>query len=328
MTLMVALTACGGTAGTDAGTDSGNGGTDGGGGGTDGGGGDTDGGGPEPLPTLRAWDGSNMVAADLSCLGMLTAPAAGADTTYPVRIVARGVADEIAPNRIFRIYTDNVVPTDDSCGANCIELTADGTGMQSVMLPADAWIAYQVIENAGAPGATLTTLQINKATAMSDFNGSGTDPGEALELSAITGAIFSSALGAANIMRQEGTVIFTGTTRDCAGNELIGAEARVFGAGGQIMSGRDRTGPRIVYWNDDGPAGLLPSPSRTFTSNQGRYAGANLPSGGTLRVEIWAVTTDGAQPSRIGCEEIAAIDNSVYVLDVGPTRMDGPTACR
>ena len=319
LTLMVALTACGGTATTDAGTDSGNGGTDGGGGGTDGGGGDTDGGPAPALPTLMAYDGTNLIAADLSCLGTRMAPTGSAAADTPVRTVARGLMYEPAPNSTFRIFTDNTIPADGSCGATCIEDTTDAMGEASAMLSADSWVAYRTLENTAA--GTIETFQVNKEVSLSRYESTAT---EAFELSAIVGSLFTSALMAGRVTRQAGTVALTGTAYDCAGNELVGAELRAFNAAGEIVGGTALTGVRYIYWPDSGP---LPAGNRTFTSNQGRFAGGNIPAGGPIRLELWAVRTDGANPTPIACEQIPGFEDSVVIIDLEPTRADGPSGC-
>jgi len=326
--LAIGLAACGGTSGTDGGmtgTDSGQQGQDGGGGGTDGG--------PVTQPVLMAWNGTAAVPADLSCVGSATAPTAGAATDFPLRAVSRGLTDAPLPNAVVQIFPDNVLPqAADSCSGSCVEIMvgAAGTSADPVNLPANGWISYRVLADTTA--GNVLTQQVNKVTAASAFNDTASD---ALEVSAINGALFSGGLSAGEVMRQAGTATVTGTAFDCTrddpnfpeGRPLIGAVARVFMATTEIQAGSVPTGPKVVYWPNTGP---LPRPNRdqSSTSQQGRYASANLPAGSMLRVEIWGVQTDGAQPTRVGCEEFPAVADSVTLLFVGPTRSDGPTACR
>ena len=82
---------CDNSTATDAGVDSGTGLPDGGG--VDAG--PTDG---AAAPILMAWDGTNEIPADLSCLGTSTAPTPGAAMDFPARTVSRGVTDTAAPN--------------------------------------------------------------------------------------------------------------------------------------------------------------------------------------------------------------------------------------
>lgn len=277
----------------------------------------TDAGGDGPgQPVLMAFDGSGLVEADLSCLGSRTAPAPGETMDFPVRTVSRGVSDTAKPSTTVQLFADNEVPADASCGAGCIELTTDASGMGTASLAADGWFAYRVLGGDGG----ATTAQVN-APAVFRTTG-GTEP--AVELSVVSQELFELAIGTAQVEPQLETAFFTGSATDCAGNPLVGGEIRVFGPGGEIQGGTAPTSVRYVYWGDAGP---FPSATQPFTSQQGRYAGANLPPEGDLRMELWGVRTDGGEPELIACEAFPAHPDHVTIIDLGPLRADGPSDC-
>ncbi len=270
---------------------------------------------PVELPVLQAADGDTLVAADLSCLGVRTAPTAGDATDLPVRSIQRGLMDMARPATTVRIFPGNQILSSETCDAPaCTEVTTDGAGDGTVNLAADGWFAYQVIgdETAG----TSTTAQVNVPATPA---GSGV-----IELSVISRGLFESALGAANVQPQVGTSYFTGTARDCMGRPLVGARIRVFGGGGEIVGGTNPRGPRFVYWPDEGP---FPLSSEPYTSLQGRYAGGNVDPEDTLRLELWAVRAEGEEPSLIACEEFGGQQDQVTVLNVDPLRADAPASC-
>jgi hypothetical protein len=80
--------------------------------------------------------------------------------------------------------------------------------------------------------------------------------------------------------------------------------------------------PAYRYFGDTG----LPSSSQYFTnSNNGLYAGVNLPPSTPIRVEAWE--DDGVTARLWSCEEILTSADAVSFLDMGPYRSDGPTGC-
>jgi hypothetical protein len=272
---------------------------------------------PVELPVVQAADGDTLVPADLSCLGMRSAPTAGAATDIPARTILRGLSDMARPSTTVRVFPGNQVVSSDTCDApTCIEVTTDATGNGTLNLPADGWFAYQVVGEPSATPPTTNTSQVNVPAAPA---ASGV-----VELSVINRGLFESALGAANVMPQVGTSYFTGTARDCAGRPLVGAQIRVFGAGGEIVGGTNPRGARFVYWPDEGP---FPGANEPYTSLQGRYAGGNIDPEETLRIELWAVTEEGAEPSLIACEEFGGQADQVTILNINPLRSDAPASC-
>ena len=269
---------------------------------------------------LTAYDGMAEAPADLTCLGVRTGPDGGAVRNIPIRVLSSGLSSVPIPSALFRVYPTNTVNPDGGCAPGvCEQAKADAGGMGDLNLADGRLVTTQVF--ADAPAGTLNTFTVNLPTALTDVLGSGTP---ALEFFGISGAIFNAALAAAAVNRQAGSVTFIGRGYDCAGRSLSGAELRVVGPAGPIAGGTTSTGVRYVYW---GPGASLPSSSRTYTSTEGRFAGGNLPVSDSLRVELWAVTAPGAAPQRIACERIPAFGDSVVIVDLGPTRADGPPGC-
>lgn len=288
--------------------------------------GPSDGGGPVQLPVLRAAMCTRTgdppvltcteVEPDLSCLAADAnrAPTAGDPMDFPVRTILRGQMDMNRPSTTVRIFRGNRILA--TCTApDCIEITTDDTASGSVNLPAGAWFAYQVSGDAAA--GTATTAQVN---APAELASSGV-----IELSVISQTLFSLALEGAMTEAQAGTSFFTGTARDCAGLPLVGAQVRVFGAAGEIPGGTGRRDTRYVYWAD--PPALFPSSSQRFTSQQGRYAGANIPPENTLRIELYGRLTEDAEPTLLACEEFGGQADQITILNVNPLRADAPAAC-
>jgi hypothetical protein len=286
------------------------GGCDGGGGGVDAG---QDSGPGEPeLPVLMAWDddAEELVAADFSCLGTEPGPTAGAEAEIEVRTMARALMDAARPDTTVHIYPANQIPAGLECGDGCTSITTGTDGTTTVSLPAGGWFAYRV----PSVGTTATTLQFNTFA----------NPDSRVDLSVISRSLFEGALGAASVTVQEDTASFTGTFTDCSGNTVMGAQVRLVGPSGVIQGGTAPTGPRIVYWNATGP---FPSPTRTFTSEVGRYAGGNIPPAGRVRLELWGVRTEGGDPELVACEQFDAHGDQVSIIAVGPLRSDAPAGC-
>lgn len=270
-------------------------------------------------PVLMAFDGTDLIAADLTCLGTRTAPTPGAAMDFPVRTVARGVTDAPAPNVTVQLFASNMVPNDDdTCGTGCVPFTSDASGLGTINLLEDAWFAYRVI---GIPMMTKTVVAYNDDTDLSAYTTGAT---EAIEFSQIGQALFDAAIGAGSVTVQDGTGQITGDVYDCAGNELVNARLRVFSPSAEIVGGTARTGPRYVYW---APGGVFPSATLTATTTEGRYAGANIPWEATIRVEMWGVIVEGEAESMIACEEIGGAGDRLTLLNISPARSDGPSTC-
>jgi hypothetical protein len=292
-------------------------------------GGSVDGGPPPSQPLVMAiGDDLTPVPADLTCLGTRMAPPAGAEMDYLVRTVSRGLADEARPETTFQIYPDNQIPLDETCTAPCVELTtSDPAGTAMIMdLPSTGYFAWRILADGAGADAIATSASIN---VVPDPGSSIEGEPDALELTVISNATFNLALVAGNVDAQAGASIFLGTAVDCMGRPLMNGVLRVFDDEGEIVGGTVNSGVRIIYWADQ-PAGgeppVFPVGNRAYTSNQGRYAAANLPAGGTLRAELWATTVEGEAPHAIGCEEFSGIEG-ITVLNLAPLRADGPSSC-
>lgn len=294
----------------------------GGGGSTDGGTASDSGGGPTDAgttpvtqPVLRANMDGMLVEPDLTCLGVRTAPVAGDEASIPARTILRGLMDMARPDTTVRVFPGNRILSDETCAApSCFTVTTNASGDADVTLPEDGWFAYQVVGDATA--GTATTAQVNVPA---EPAASGV-----VEFSVISRNLFESALSASNVNPQVGTSYFTGTARDCAGRPLVGAQIRVFGAGGEIVGTTNPANARFVYWPDMGP---FPSSRQAFTSLQGRYAGGNIDPEDVLRIELYGVRAEGEAPSLIACEEFGGQEDQVTILNVDPLRADAPSGC-
>ena len=158
----------------------------------------------------------------------------------------RAAEDMELPDTTVQVFTGNSIPEDLTCGAGCMEVTTGADATAMVSLPADGWFAYRVIGN----DMIFTTAEVN-VPAVADGEGN-------IEISAVSSGLFNSALVIADVTREAGTAVFTGTATDCAGLPLVGAQVRVFGPDGEIEGTQMASGVRYVYWPSTGPV-----PSRT-----------------------------------------------------------------
>ena len=137
----LAMTACGGGSGTDAGAG-------------------TDGGMVSNLPPLEAYtEGATAftpTAADYSCLGTRTRPVGG--DTIDVEFQLRDFQDsfEVVGADVW-LFADNVIG--DDCTGGCQAFTTDASGNAAVRLPADGWYAYRVLPLEG-PTARTTVFGV------------------------------------------------------------------------------------------------------------------------------------------------------------------------
>lgn len=306
---MLGLYGCDGDGGTDAGPpdDDGGGGTDAGGGGGD--------------PVVQYLDDMMMLQnADFSCRGSATAPTAGADVTFDAVAGVFG-SEDVAEGLTIQFYPDNQVMVDGTCNPPCIEGATDAMGALSVTAPADAWYGYRIEGGMamvnGLPQEFITVVQTNEEAPAMD--------GDSVGMSAITAALRDQIVLLLGTSAEPGTATITGFNFDCNGEAVANANIRVFDDSGQVEIGFVPSGPREFYFNGD----QFPQGSQRRTNTDGLYGVANLPipASGGYRVEIWGAVEDGMPAEMLGCEQIDVVADGVTIINVGPTRSDGPSGC-
>ncbi len=305
-----ALSACNSPAvGTDAnhmGTDSG-----------------ADSGGPATPRVPPAHAGTAGAVAALSCAGTSTEPAAGADVSITLDLIAFGQHGDRAPSTHLCFCPNNVIPmaaltaTFTSCGTGCQDVTTDTSGHASVMARANGWYAYRVFGHNGPTAGThfLDSIQINEAAPASS--------GGTVQGNAVTFLTENLILAAELLDLAPGTATIAGRLGDCAGDNLSNVVTRAFHADGtEIFAGTEVTDTRFAYF--DGAEN--PDASATFTNTDGLYVVVNIPImvGERIRIETWAYTgTDATGDAhRVGCEAVEAFPGGVSIVNVGPLRND------
>ena len=327
--LALGVSACdGGNNGTDGGTSGGDAGMTTGG---DGGGTGDDAGGPPAGPpvqvvTMRDSDGNPTASgpADYSCNGSATAPAGSGDSTFTVTAKDFQTGEAVT-GLMVQFFPDNMPSTDATCSAPCQAVTTDASGQASVTGTAGGWYAYRVIAGTGTtPSQTagvdyIGVVQINEVTP---------DDGGSATLNVVSANTRNLILTLLPLNQDEGTAVITGEALDCNGDPVQNATVKVFDSTGEIALGTTSNGPRAFYFNGMSPD--LPQGSARMSAVDGLYGAANvpLPTDGTdIRLEIWGSTSDGAAAEMLGCEHVQAGADGVTILNVGPTRSDGPTDC-
>lgn len=298
---VVALSACG----------------DNGGGGTDSGVADSGGGGSDAgalmLPRAMADTDGNAengteAPANFACLGTPTAPTAGAAIDFTANFYSFGATDPV-PDAPVQIFTTNVVgPT---CAApDCATYTTDASGNATITAPASAWLAYRV----PATGDFVDTIGYNR-----DAPAAATDT---LDLPVVSMMTLGFIPALFFRTRVPGTGVVSGNLSDCDGNTVEGAQLHLFRGGTEIQPGSGMTDFFVGYFN---AATGLPSRTAKWTDADGIYASANVEATTDLvRVEVWAVLTEGGEPERVACEAIQVAADAVSIISAGPTRGDYP----
>ena len=274
---------------------------------TDGGATGTDAGSTPTLPVASVMGGG---APDFSCLGTRTAPAAGAEIAVTAAFT-EAVSGSTLPNGTsVDIFRSNIIS--ETCAApDCTTVTANAMGEVMAMLPASAWFAYRVAgSTATTSSAPVTTIGYNR--------GAPAAAGSAGQ-SYISRQTIGLIPGLFGRMRVPGTTIVSGAIYDCADQPIAGAIARVFRDGTEILSGTGAMDPFAGYF-----AGATPSMrARNTDAMAGRFAFANIDvTPDPVRVELWAVRTEGAAPERIACEEVQPAADAVVIITELPLRAD------
>lgn len=278
--------------------------------------------GPEVQASVRDADGelTEQVEPDLSCRTTRTEPAGSGDSSFTVTAVdfQDGFAVE---GLVVQFFPDNAPTLDGTCAAPCQEVTTDASGEATVTDTAGSWYAYRVIAGSGtnvesgAPTDFIGAVQVNE-TAPEDGGNATLNVVRATSRNTIIALLGTSA--------EAGTAVVTGQAQDCMGRELANATLRVFNSTGEIETGFTSEGPREFYFNGDS----FPAGSQEMTNSDGLYGTANipLPPDNTLRVELWG-NLGGDAPEMIGCERVQVASDGITIVNIGPTRADGPDGC-
>lgn len=252
--------------------------------------------------------------AAYACLGMRFRPAPGAAVTVPVHVsdLSNGAPGGAHTLHVFE--DEAAPPATCDAAAPCVSFgTVAGNG--SVMVPAGGFgtvrllagaIAVDTIANhARAPLTAAQTWQLGYFSA------------EARDI----------ALGALGRDAAPGAAALSGTVIDCAGLGVGEVTIRIFRADGtEIAAGPARTDPVVGYFP---PAALTPTTALPRTSDDGRWAAANVPVATDERVRVEAWGNIGGTPTLLSCETAAAMPGGIGLVELGPLRNDYPagTAC-
>lgn len=267
-----------------------------------------------PLPVAMVdtdMDDMEDAMADFSCLGMRTAPAAGAAGEFTAHVHDfQGGTDTPTPMVELQVFPDNLVAA--ACEGTCVTSMTDANGDTMVTAPADGWFAYRV--PSPADDDPVTTIGYNRAAPAA--GGTVNLPTVSLAVIGLIPSLFMRT-------RVVGTGVVSGSLSDCMGRGVRGARLRLFRSGeGEIMPGPGRMDFFVGYFS---AASGLPSSRATFTDVDGIYASANVAATTDLvRVEVWAVLTEGGEEERVACEAIQVAADAVTIISVGPTRNDYP----
>ncbi len=247
-----------------------------------------------------------VATGDFSCVGSRTAPTPGEVVTFTghVHDFQMGTASMV-PSLNIQIFPDNIVAAD--CTGTCQDLTTDTTGNATAMAAAGSWFAYRAAANT----AQVLTVGYNRVTPAAG----GTD--NLASVSSMTVGLIPTLF---NRQRLPGTSIVAGSVVDCANMPVENAIVRFFQGDTELVPGSGRTDYFTGYFM--GPA---PAPSRTASSNDGRFAAANAtPNAEPIRATIWARTEAGGELRMIACEEAQIFADGVTIITMGPLRNDYP----
>jgi hypothetical protein len=259
--------------------------------------------GPIIPPTLTTASGP----PDMTCLRHATAPTPGAPLAMNLHVTEfLSMGHTPIVSQPIEIYTDNVLGS--TCSPpSCSLVTTDATGRAPFTFAAGDWFAFRISAN----GQTNAVIAINQPAA----SVAGAD----VELPAFSP---TSVTAIARLLNREfdPTMVgaLSGRVLDCAGTPLMNVRIRVFSGDTEIVSGPIAavTSPRIT--------GIVGSSltRNALTGTSGDFVGADVPPGSDYRVEAWAVLSDGAPESLIGCELGIVEAGSVFAEFIGPLRSD------
>ncbi|MDW8247626.1 MAG: hypothetical protein RMJ84_13735, partial [Sandaracinaceae bacterium] len=205
----------------------------------------------------------NPMPADLSCVGMRTAPSPGAPVraqfklqVLPGNSPVTGAMVELFPGLLPR----------ERCDGDCVMVMTNNEGIAEAMLPGGGWFAFRA-DRGTVMGTTMTVPTIGHfytwPMMTSDPPVTGTAIGQ-LAVTAIAAAL--------NREFTPSAIAISGSFRDCTGQPVANVRFRLFRGSMEIVSGarEDRDAPILTGLGDQ----ALPMPSMNgLTGFQGRFAG-------------------------------------------------------
>lgn len=257
-------------------------------------------------PPDRTADGP----ADFSCMGARTAPMPGAPVSFTAHAhdLQGGVAMGTAMVEV-QFFANNLVST--PCAGSCTSMTTNDMGNAMFMAAEDAWFAYRIPSPTG--GNPVTTIGYNRQVP---------GMGETVNLPTVSTTVIGLIPTLYMRSRVPGTGVVSGTLADCNGRTVRGARLRLFRGGSEIIPGAAMTDFFVGYFS---AATRLPDARATFSDVDGVFASANVAaSTDPVRIELWAVLSEGSAEQRVGCEAIQVEADAVSIVAVGPTRSDYP----
>lgn len=272
---------------------------------------------PEPPPIGIGAMRTTLTPANLACRGSATAPTAGADSTFDL-LAQDFFSDMPVEGLTIHLFPSNTVA--EGCTGDCVEVTSGADGTAEVTAPENGWYAYRIEAGTGThnsiPEEYVEAVQYNEAAPAA---------GETATLAAVRQSTVNTLTSVLLINQQPGTAIVTGIIADCDGEAIANARVRIFDSNGEITLGTDRNGPKSFYFNGMS----FPNASERETNVDGLYGAGNIPipADGQIRVEMWGVTAEGSPSEMLGCEQVQAVADGLTIINVGPTRSDGPTGC-
>lgn len=249
--------------------------------------------------------------ADFTCLGTETMPAPGEAVDFMAHLYDfQSGPTSAVPSIGVDIFPDNLVVP--GCTGTCTTLMSNATGDLTINAPTNGWFAYRIAAGTGT-GPTTPVLTIG-------YNRTAPGAGGTITLPSVSSQTIGFIPSLYRRMRLPGTGIVTGNVSDCGGDTVEGAILRVFRGDTEVLPGPAQTDFFIGYFN-----GSVPAATRRFTDPGGIYAAANIdPTDDPVRVEIYAVIAEGAEPTLVACEEVRMFPDAVTIISVGPVRNDYP----
>lgn len=256
--------------------------------------------GPIPQPVVVTLSG----AVDLGCVGSATLPAGTDPVSGTLHMYEFLSMAPITANSVD-VFSDNVV-TDACEPPTCHTYATDSSGNLALTLATGTWFAYRLAPS----GQTAPVLAFNQPwiTAPGELDVPGFSPGT---INAV-GMLFNRTFQATTLGSMSGRAV------DCAGAPLANVLTRVFVGDTEVVTGplADQTSARIT-----GLEGTAPT-RNGFTGQSGNFVGANIPPSDDCHVETWAVTSEGAAPTLIGCAEAHTVVGGITLSIVGGLRSD------
>lgn len=270
---------------------------------------------PAEVPVAERQD--TGMPADYDCLGMNEAPAGGDTLNMFDMAVSDFQTGDSVPEATVQFFPDNLIL--DTCSGDCLEGETNEMGIVGGRGQADGWFAYRVLPKMGPtpPSTIVGAVQYNETTPEDGGMWEGNSVSEA------TLRLIPTVFG---FRRAPDTALVAGTIYDCNGDAVRGGVIRMFlPDGSEVVEGAAMSDPHHEYFDGE----EFPSPDQIHTNTDGLYASANVPASGDepMRIEVWGRLEAGGPPVLLGCEVGRTFVDTVTIMNLTPTRADGPDAC-